>query len=206
MAGILGDWVALIAEIKRRAQHRALEREEDASKRTSAILAEANERRATMLRRLEQESELELAAMIRRNSAKGELEARRRFTILREQPIDQVWQDAEARLRALVAQPEYLDVLQRLALLAARELGPGEFVLSGDPVGHSLLTPEVLKQWSARAQVKFVCAQHPADAWGGLLATSGRSRFDATFPTRLAVARRTMRERVFEVLTEEDKQ
>jgi len=138
VAGILGDWVALIAEIKRRAQHRALEREEDASKRTSAILAEANERRATMLRRLEQESELELAAMIRRNSAKGELEARRRFTILREQPIDQVWQDAEARLRALVAQPEYLDVLQRLALLAARELGPGEFVLSGDPVGHSL--------------------------------------------------------------------
>jgi vacuolar-type H+-ATPase subunit E/Vma4 len=202
VAEILGDWEALTAEIKRRAQHRALEQEKDTSQRSAAILTEAGERRATILRRLEQESELQLAAMIRRSSAKGELEARRRFAILREQPIDQVWQDAEARLRALVAQPEYLDVLQRLALLAARELGAGEFVLSADPVGHSLLTPEVLEQWSARAKVKFVRAQHPADTWGGLLATSGRSRFDATFPTRLVVARRTMRERVFEALTE----
>lgn len=71
VAEILGDREALIAEIKRRAQHRALEKEAAADKRSSAILADAGERRATILRQLEQESELQLAAMIRRSSAKG---------------------------------------------------------------------------------------------------------------------------------------
>lgn len=212
MAEILGDWEALIAEIRRRAQHRALEREEDASKRAAAILTEASQRRASIERQLEHEGDLQLAALVRRNRAKGELEARRHFAILREQPIDQVWRDAEARLRALVTRPEYREVLQGLAMLAVRELGgpagllapsagAREYVLAADPAGHALLTPEILEQWSKQAQVQFVRAQNPAATWGGLSATSGRSRFDATFPTRLAEAQRALRERVFEALT-----
>lgn len=201
MAEILGDWEALIAEIRRRAQHRALEREEDASKRSAAILADAGERRASIERQLKQQGGLQLAALLRRNRAHGELEARRRFAILREEPINQVWQEAEARLRALVTQPEYREVLQSLAMLAVRELGARELVLATDPAGHALLTPEILEQWSKEAQVQFVRAQSPAATWGGLLATSGRNRFDATFPTRLAEAQRALRERVFDALT-----
>ncbi len=212
MAEILGDWEALIAEIKRRAQHRALEKEEDASKRSAAILTDASRRRASIVRQLEQECDLQLAALVRRNRAKGELEARRHFAILREQPIDQVWQEAEARLRALVPGPEYREVLHGLAMLAVRELGgpvrllaprpgAGEFVLAADPAGHALLTSEILEQWSREAHVQFVRAQNPAATWGGLLVTSGRNRFDATFPTRLAEAQRKLRERVFQVLT-----
>ena len=212
MAEILGDWEALIAEIKRRAQHRALEKEEDANKRSEAILTDAGQRRVSIVRQLEQEAGLQLAALVRRSRAKGELEARRHFAILREQPIDQVWREAEARLRALVPRPEYRDVLHGLAMLAVRELGGpaglmasrpggGELVLAADPAGHALLTPEILERWSREAQVQFVRAQNPAATWGGLLATSGRNRFDATFPTRLAEAQRALRERVFEVLT-----
>jgi vacuolar-type H+-ATPase subunit E/Vma4 len=212
VAEILGDWEALIAEIRRRAQHRALEREEDATKRSAAILADASQRRAAIEGQLEQAGDLQCAALIRRNRAKGELEARRHFAILREQPIDQVWRETEARLRALVTQPEYQELLQGLAKFAARELGSPvgllapsagarEFVLAADPTGHALLTPEILEQWSKKAQVLFVRARNPAATWGGLLVTSGRNRFDATFPTRLAEAQRTLRERVFEVLT-----
>jgi vacuolar-type H+-ATPase subunit E/Vma4 len=201
VAEILGDWEALIAEIKRRAQHRALEKEEDANKRSAAILTDASQRRVSTVRQLEQQCDLQLAALVRRSRAKGELEARRHFAILREQPIDQVWEEAEAQLRALVSRPEYREVLQGLAMLAVRELGASEFVLAADPVGHALLTPEILEQWSREAQVQFVRAQNPTATWGGLLATSGRSRFNATFPTRLAEAQRTLRERVFEVLT-----
>lgn len=210
VAEILGNCEALIVEIKRRAQHRAREKEEGATKRSAAILTDAGEQRAVIERQVQQQGDIELALLLRRSRAKGELEARRHFAILREKPIEQVWKEAEARLRALVGGPEYQDILQRLAMRAVRELGSPagssreqrtEFVLAADPVGHTLLIPELLEQWSRQAQVKFVRSHNPADTWGGLLVTSGRNRFDATFSTRLAETQRTLRERVYEALT-----
>ena len=130
-----------------------------------------------------------MAALTRRNAARAELEAQRRLTQLREAPINRVWAGAEERLRNLVKQLAYRDVLKRCALRAARELGAMELALAADPVGHELLSAEILEQWSKEAGVQFRRATEPAATWGGLLATSGRLRFDATFPTQFALAR-----------------
>ena len=144
-----------------------------------------------------------MAALTRRNSARADLEAQRCFVVLREAPIERVWQTAEEQLRGLVRQPIYLDVLKRCALAAARELGASELVLAADPAGHELLSQEVLSLWSKEAGVKFLLADQPAATWGGLLASSGRCRFDATFPTQFALAKETLREQVFHILSQE---
>ncbi|HTR36808.1 MAG TPA: V-type ATP synthase subunit E family protein [Bryobacteraceae bacterium] len=201
MAAILGDPEALAAEVSRRARHRAVEIAEDARRRAAAILEGAQEESETIRRQSAEEMLRQVATLERRNAARAELEGRRRFITLREAPIQRVWHAAEQRLRAMIGQPGYREVLKLCALRAARELGTQELMLAADPGGHELLSTEALQQWSREAGVRFVRAPQPAATWGGLLATSGRSRFDATFPTQLAAAQQALRERVFEILS-----
>ena len=201
MAASLGDPEALVAEITRRAHQRALGLEEEARKLAAAILADAKEESESIRRRAQQEADDQLAALRRRSAAREDLEARRRIALLREEPIDRVWRATEERLHPLVQQPDYREVLKRLAFLAAHELGATECVLAADPTGHALLVPETLEEWSKEGGCQFRRAQEPAETWGGLLATSGRARVDATFPTQLALARRVLREEVFNVLS-----
>ncbi len=201
MAAILGDPEALAAEVSKRAHHRAVEIVEEARRRATAIIEGAKEESESVRRESEQAAEREVAALIRRNAARIELEAQRRFILLREAPIQRVWQAAEERLRALVQHPNYRDILKRCAVSAARELGATDVTLAADLVGHELLSPQTLAQWSQEAAVEFRRAPQPAAAWGGLLATSGRVRVDATFPTRLATAQARLREQVFQILS-----
>jgi len=201
VAAILGDPEALAAEVSRRAHHRAVEIAEDARRRATAILEGAKQESDSIHRASQRAVEQQVAALVRRNAARAELEAHRRFILLREAPLQQVWHAAEEQLRALVRQPSYGYVLKGCALLAARELEVRELVLAADPVGHELLSAETLEQWSKEAGVQFRPAPNPAATWGGLLATSGRLRFDATFPSELALAQLMLRERVFDILS-----
>jgi V/A-type H+/Na+-transporting ATPase subunit E len=200
---ILGDPEALAADVIRRAQQRAVEIAEQARRQAASILEGAKQESDSLRRQSERATEQEVAALVRRNAAHAELEARRRFAQLRELPINRVWVAAEERLRNLVRQPAYRDVLKRCALCAARELGADELILASDPVGHALLTRENLDPWSKEAGVSFRRAPEPARTWGGLLVTSGRLRFDATFPTQLQFAPLLLREQVFQVLSKE---
>jgi vacuolar-type H+-ATPase subunit E/Vma4 len=201
VAAILGDPEALIAEIRRRAHQRAVEIEEQARKQAAGIQEQAKEESEVIRRQFEQETETNLAALGRRSAAQGELEAQRHFALLREAPIERVWAEAESRLRNLVQQPSYGDILKRLAVRASRTLGASELAIAADPAGHALLSPDTLRQWSAEAKVTFRRSPEPAPAWGGLAATSGRARSDATFPSQLALARVILREKVFEILS-----
>lgn len=203
MAAILGDPEALAAEVSRRAHHRAVETAEEAGRRAAAILEDAKQETETIRRQSAEEAQRQLAALLRRNAAHAELESKRHVIVLREAPIDRIWRAAEEKLRDLVQQPVYLDILKLCALRAARELGVSELVLAADLVGHQLLSPETLEQWSKEAGVLFHRAPEPAAVWGGLLATSGRLRYDATFPTQFGLAQATLRERVFQILSRE---
>jgi vacuolar-type H+-ATPase subunit E/Vma4 len=203
VAAILGDPEALVAEVSRRAHHRAVAIAEEAGRRATAILDGAKQESDSIRRQSGEAAGRQLAALVRRNTARAELEGQRRFILFREVPIDRIWHAAEEQLRGLVQQPIYRDVLKRCALRAASELGGSELVLAADPVGHQLLSTEVLDQWSKEAGVRFRRAQEPAATWGGLLAASGRFRFDATFPTLWAMAQVTLREKVFQILSQE---
>jgi vacuolar-type H+-ATPase subunit E/Vma4 len=202
MATILGDPEALAADVGRRARQRAVEIAEEARRRSAAILEDAKTQAEALRKESEQTTERRAAALVRRNSARAELEGRRRFLELREAPIDRIWRAAEQRLRELIQQPAYLDALKRCAFRAARELDACELTLAADAVGHKLLCDEVLAEWSKEAEVEFHRASQPLGEWGGLLATTGRLRFDATFPALLEAARSTLRETVFRQLSE----
>jgi vacuolar-type H+-ATPase subunit E/Vma4 len=203
LATILGDPEALAAEVKRRAQLRAVEIAEKARKQAAAILEGSEQDSASIRRQSEAAAEREISALVRRNAARAELEARRRWIVLREAPINRVWHAAEEQLKTLVRSPNYRDVLRGCALRAAREIGGGELVLAADPVGHEMLSSETLEQWSGEAGVRFRRAPEPAPVWGGLLAISGRVRFDATFPSQLAAVQLALRQRVFAILSKE---
>jgi len=203
VAAILGDPEALSAEVSRRAQHRAVEIAEEAGRRAAAILDGAKQECETIRRQSAEAAERQLAGLARRDSARAELEARRRLTVLRAAPIDRVWRAAEEKLRDLARKPGYEDVLRRCALCAARELAVKELVLAADAAGHELLTAQTLERWSTEAGVRFRRANEPVAAWGGMLAVSGRFRFNATFASSFTEAQATLRERVFEVLSRE---
>jgi vacuolar-type H+-ATPase subunit E/Vma4 len=203
VAAILGDPEALAAEVGRRAHHRAVEIADDAQRRAAAILEGANRESETIRRQSDEAQTREVAALVRRNSARAELEALRRVVVLREAPIERTWRAAEEKLRELVKQPGYRDILRRCALRAARELGIARLVLAADPVGHELLSAEALDEWSKEAGVQFGRASQPAATWGGLVASGGRMRFDATFATRFGMAQTILRERVFQILSRE---
>lgn len=201
MPAILGDPEALAADVIRRAQHRAVEISEEARRNAASILESAEQESESLRRQSEDATKRQVAALVRRNAARAELEARRRLIQLREAPINRVWLASEERLRNLVKQPAYRDILKPCALRAARELGANELMLAADPVGHELLSTEWLDQWSNEAGVQFRRAPEPAATWGGLLVTSGRLRFDATFPTQLELARVALRQQVFQILS-----
>lgn len=203
MAAILGDPEALAAEVGRRAHHRAVEIADDASRRAAAILEGAKQEGESIRQQSVDAEARELAALARRNFARAELEAQRRFVVVREAPIDRIWRATEEKLRALVKQPGYRDVLKRCALRAARDLGVSELMLAADPVGHELLSTDTLDEWSREAGVRFQRAPRPAATWGGLVASNGRIRFDATFATQFGLARTSLREKVFHVLSQE---
>ena len=203
MTPILGDPDALIAEIVRRAQQKAVDVEAESNRQVSALLEQARKDSDSVRAAIERETAGALETLCRRSKAQGELEAQRHFTALRESPINQVWALVEARLRRLTRESAYTGVLKLLAMMAADELGPGPITLAADPVGHSMLSEEVLKAWSTEAQIEFQRAAAPWSAWGGLVGTRGRMRVNLTFPAQLTVARTVLRERVFEILARE---
>ena len=201
MPAILGDSENLAADVVRRAQHKAVATAEEARRQAAAMLESAKQESESLRRQSQHAMERQVAALVRKNTARAELEARRRWIQLREAPISRVWLAVEERLRSVVRQPAYGEILKRWAFHAAHELGTNELTLAADPAGHELLSTERLEQWSKEAGVQFRRAPEPAATWGGLLVTSGRLRFDATFSTQLDMARITLRERVFQVLS-----
>jgi vacuolar-type H+-ATPase subunit E/Vma4 len=189
--------------VGRRAHQKAVQIAEDARRRSAAILEGAKEESETIRREAAEDAERQAAASTRRFAARAELEAKRRFIELREEPIERVWGAAEERLRDVEKTPAYPDMLKCLAVRASKELKANELVLAGDGLAQGLLSDEVLDRWSKEEGIRFHRAAAPLAAWGGLIATSGRTRIDLTFATRLASARARLRERVFEVLNQE---
>lgn len=203
MGTILGDPEALVAEVSRRAHQKAVQIAEDTRRRSAAILEGAQKESEAIRRGAALDAERQSVALLRRNAARAELESQRRFIEKREQPIERVWRAAEDRVRGLMKEPGYGEVLKRLAFRAAQELGAKQVTLASDGTGHALLTDDLLDRWSQESGVRLERAARPIAAWGGLIATSGRARLDLSFAARIASARAGLRERVFALLNAE---
>lgn len=198
MAEILGDPEELMAIIRRTAQQEALNLEAEAQRQIQRKHSEA-EASAQLLRdEILAQAQSAAAELRRRQLAQAALENQRQLLQAREAMLEQVWSLAAERLHELVNQPDYVNVLQRLTRVAVERLGSGEIMLAADPVGQQLLTPERLAEWSAEMHCKLLRAASPAATWGGLIArhADGRQQIDASFATRLILARSELREQI----------
>ena len=202
MPEVLGDVGELVAVIRRSAQQEALNIEAEARRRAQAMLDEAQAQAAALRTHALEQAQNTAGQESRRLLAQAALAAQRRRLQAREELLAGIWQESEQQLRAIAAGPGYEHVLHRLAVAAAAGLAAPTVVLSADPRGQALLTPERLAAWSAAAGVQFVRAAAPASTWGGLIAADagGRREIDATFPTRLALAQQDLRESVARLL------
>jgi V-type H+-transporting ATPase subunit E len=211
MAEIIGDIDELITSVKHaaRAEASAIQREGEeraeetrreqrrAAKRAREEVLERARGRVTEIRKQQR------VELVREN--------RRRYLEVREELLDQVWEQAEERLRALVEDEDaYAETLHQLALAGVKLLGAGKRLLASDERGQALLTKKRLDQWSREAteelgsEVTLEATEEPADTWGGLVIMDEdrRRRVDATFAARLELSRDELRERVFSALVQ----
>lgn len=211
MARIIGDLDALAATVENVARSEAKDHLAKAERQAEEIRAGAEEKAARVREELVNEARAHVELERRQRMAEARLTAKRNRLSAREEYLDDVWEQAEARLRDLVESDDYADVLRRLAWLAVETLGAGRLVLAADPGGHELLTEQRLRLWQEEARdtfgisITFERAAEPAETWGGLIAeqADGRRRLDATFPTRLQIAREEVRDAIFHRLVSE---
>ncbi len=198
MAEIIGDPEELMAIVRRTAQQEALSREAEAQRQIQRKEAEANAEAKRIAAEILAAAQAEAATTRQQQLAQAELAQQHALLRARQALLDQVWVAAEEQLHTLVGQAEYGEILARLARRAAQILQSGTITLTADPQGHELLTAERLAAWRAATGVTFVRGPTPAATWGGLLARheDGRRQVDATFATRLALARDALREQV----------
>jgi vacuolar-type H+-ATPase subunit E/Vma4 len=212
MARILGDVDELITAVEHAARGDAEKRKTETENRADNILEEARQKADAVRQEILNRARSEADAKRRQRLAQATQSAKQSYLTTREEILNQVWQQAEDRLRELPDDREtYAGVLRQLAWLAVRTLGPGHLILAADSRGHELLTEDRLDSWSREASqqfedsVSFERAAGPVDTWGGLLVTEteSRRRMDSTFPTRLEIAREEVRDHIFRRLVEE---
>ena len=202
MPELIGDVDELVSLIRRSATQSVLDAREEARQESQEILDSATEEIEQMQAEANVAAKREAEALHRRTLAQAALDIQQQHLQRREALLDSVWDEAKARLRLLVDDPQYVAVLKRLALEAATALATDTVTLASNAKGHDLLTPERLADWGAEAGTTFRRAPHPAEPWGGLFAAdeAGRRVVDNSFPNRLALAREELREQVAALL------
>lgn len=146
----------------------------------------------------------------KRSKSQKARKANLEFLQAREQALQDVWDQAEEKLRNLTEQDEeYLETLKSLAFLGTRILQGESIVLYPESNGRNLLTDEQISNWSEEAsdlldrKVKFHLAKEDADIWGGIIAgmKGANRRVDASFKTRLQIARDEIQNVILKQLT-----
>ncbi len=207
MPRISGDLNQLETTIEHAGRGEANTRMQEAEARAERIREEARQEADNIRTDLVRQARATSEQQQRRQRSATAQAARRDYLLVREELLAQVWQQAEQHLRQLPDDTAaYTDALRRLTWRAVQTLGPGRLRLAADPKGHELLTGQRLEEWSQAAGEEFDAAvtleraDEPIDAWGGLLVTDTeqRRRVDATFATRLAVARDELRDTIFQ--------
>jgi len=211
MPQIIGDPDQLMTAVDHLARSDADEIRQRAENKAEQIRDEAQQRAGRKREEILQKARSQIKEMRKKRRVKVSRKVTRNYLNEREALLDEVWKQAESRLRSLTDESsDYADVLKQLALSAARILGPGELALAADAKGHKLLTRERREAWSREAEesleasFSFARAEDPLDIWGGLMVTDQktRRRVDSTFPTRLELAKDEIRGEVLRQLVE----
>jgi len=193
MTRVLGDLEELLANVRRRAERKALAAEAAADQALRHIQAET-EARAQQARAEAAKSCAEASEAARRERlADAELDGRRRRLAAREEHLERVWVAAEEEIERIETSPAGDAALAAICRDAARSLGADVATVVLDGGHHARLTAEDVAGWSAPEGPDLRLDPTPSSEGPGVLVRAGRATIDATLGARLDRARRHLR-------------
>jgi vacuolar-type H+-ATPase subunit E/Vma4 len=193
MTELLGNLEELIADVRRRAEQRALAIEAAADHEARRIEAET-EARVQAAREEAARTCAEAAEATRRERhAQADLEHRTRRLDARERRLNAVWTAAKEQLERLAATPAGDAALAAICRDAARRLRADVATVVLDPARHARFTAEDVAGWAAPGGPALELDPTPSSGGPGVLVRAGRATVDATIAERLAQARQQLR-------------
>lgn len=200
MTELLGNLEELIADVRRRAEQRALAIEAAADHEARRIEA-ATEARVQAARDEAARTCAEAAEATRRERhAQADLEHRTRRLEARERRLDEVWTAAHDELERLAASPEGDAAIAAICRDAARRLRADAATVVLDAAHHERFTAEDVAGWAAPDGPALELDPTPSTAGPAVQVQAGRATVDATIDERLAQARQHLRGEVEAIL------
>lgn len=204
MSGLRGNLDELVAQVRRRAEQRALGLEASSEANAAAILEQAAERAEAIRAQVAEEGRRAAEEACRRCLAVADLERRRRRLEAREARLDRVWEAARKRLLELAEGGIDPDTLARLTRHAASELGADEVAVRLDEASSEKVSEQDVAGWAEEDGPALRRDPEPLSRRHGVVAHAGRASIDATFEGRLQQARERLRAEIDALLTRAD--
>jgi vacuolar-type H+-ATPase subunit E/Vma4 len=205
MAAIIGS--GLESYIKRHAREQALNQIAEAESQAARVLEQANTRVRLIEAETDENTQRQIAQNRRRLIARATLQARQALVERREALMATVWERVSAALRAPQARETRLALLERVIAQAAEQLGGGALEVQANAEDLALLTkalPTLEQRLPAQAAPALTLAAEPAPIWGGAIVRrlDTHEVVDNSLNQRLRLAQESLREQVFEWLTQ----
>lgn len=202
MSGLRGNLDELVAQVRRRAEQRALGLEASTESNAQEILEEAAERAEAIRATIQEEGRRTAEEACRQCLAVADLERRRRRLEAREARLSRVWEAAHDRLLELAEGGIDPGTLARLARHAASELGADEVTVRLDEASLDHVDDDDVAGWAEDDGPALRRDPEPLPRRHGVIAHAGRASIDATFEGRLQQARERLRAEIDALLTD----
>lgn len=202
MTGLRGNLDELVAQVRRRAEQRALGLEASTEAKAEKILEEGAERAEAIRATIQAEGRHAAEEACRQCLAVADLERRRRRLEAREARLRRVWEAAHERLVELAEGGVDPATLARLARHAARELGSDEVTVRLDEASLNHVSDEDVAGWADEDGPALRRDPEPLPRRHGVIAHAGRASIDATLEGRLEQARERLRAEIDALLTD----
>ncbi len=173
----------------------------EAQARAEAIRQQAVERAAAERKAIIDSGAQEVARLRSQAVSTAQLRARTSELEHREKLLNEVFQAARQKLRAVQQQPDYAQVTRRLLAEALASLRSSAIQVHADPVTAGVLSEQVLAELSSEHQVTITMGEPVGQNTGMVVETTdGHLNFDNTLETRLDRMQSTLRYPVYQLL------
>ncbi|MCD6470567.1 hypothetical protein J7L29_07200 [Candidatus Bathyarchaeota archaeon] len=206
-----------MANITRGLKSIAKEILEDAEKEAKAIILRAEAQAEKILEEAREEAEKRYESIIKEHERKMkaeerqsaslfELEAKNKLLKVKEELIEEVYEEVLNRLREYVLTEDYVNCLLKLISQASERIPSKELEIRLNDRDYKRLTEKHLLNLSRKMGVKLIKSEKRISCIGGVVVASpdGKIVVDNTFENRLKSLKNILRTRIAKILFQEE--
>jgi len=206
-----------MANITRGLKSIAKEILEDAEKEAKAIILRAEAQAEKILEEAREEAEKRYESIIKEHERKMkaeerqsaslfELEAKNKLLKVKEELIEEVYEEVLNRLREYVLTEDYVSCLLKLISQASERIPSKELEIRLNDRDYKRLTEKHLLNLSRKMGVKLIKSEKRISCIGGVVVASpdGKIVVDNTFENRLKSLKNILRTRIAKILFQEE--